>query len=253
MDWNQINSWGNLLEHLMPPTRTVENSWNCLLLKERRNKEAIRQSSKNQRGCWDQLDNKQTDLVLHARERQDKERRKKGEGVSKSKKGGWVWNQREPQMGARGWETRGDSDCRANKRTWEEREGLRGQRFSRRMKGCKQSPLSCFCKPSAASLLHLLQFCSSIALAPIASAFVVRNNAAFCQAADRREDDEGSKSDSKMQLLSSRRKDTNWLWQKCIYIGVRCEISVHCESIIQSHLHLEDEWKGQKGFQSNGI
>ena len=170
MDWNQINSWGNLLEHLMPPTRTVENSWNCLLLKERRNKEAIRQSSKNQRGCWDQLDNKQTDLVLHARERQDKERRKKGEGVSKSKKGGWVWNQREPQMGARGWETRGDSDCRANKRTWEEREGLRGQRFSRRMKGCKQSPLSCFCKPSAASLLHLLQFCFTIALAPIASA-----------------------------------------------------------------------------------
>ena len=146
----------------MRPTRTVENSWNQPLLKERRNKEAIRQSSKNQRGCWDQLDNKQTDLVLETGQREKKERR----GVSKSKKGGWVWNQREAQMGARGWETRGDSDCRANKRTWEL--GLRGQRFSRRMKGCKQSPLSC--KPSASPLLHLLQFCFTIALAPIASA-----------------------------------------------------------------------------------
>ena len=45
---------------------------------------------KESKRLCDQLDNKQTDLVLHARERQDKERRKKGEGVSKSKKGGWV-------------------------------------------------------------------------------------------------------------------------------------------------------------------
>ena len=40
MDWDQTNSRGNWLNRLIRPTRrTVENSWNCPLLKERSNKE----------------------------------------------------------------------------------------------------------------------------------------------------------------------------------------------------------------------
>ena len=171
----------------MRPTRTVENSWNRPLLKESAQQRVDQtgfKESKRLRPIG------QTNRPCSCCQREDKEKR------------GARVNQREPQMGARGWETRGDSQCRENKGI--EREGTKE---NERLQTISNHLL----------LLHLPQL-------QRLNFFCAANNAAFCWVIfscswRRLEDDKVSKSDSKMQLLSSGRKDSNWLWQKCIYIG----------------------------------
>ena len=138
MDWDQTNSRGNWLDCLIRPSRrTVENSWNCPLLKERSNKEETGfKESKRLRPIG------QTNRPCSPCHRQGTKRRKRGGGQIK---GIHKW-------GPGGWET--GVTAIAEQTNGLERARLQHKGFGGEWKAASNSPL-----PASASIV----------LAPIAS------------------------------------------------------------------------------------